>query len=506
MRRLLRGVSRLWGARPGGRDLALLVACGVGVALGLKPFGLWPLSLIALACGMALVVRQARPGAAAWAGFALGLGHFGLALSWIVSPFLVDAQTYGWMAPFAVVLMASGMALFWAFAAAFSAFAPRRMLALVAALSAVELARNYALTGFPWAQPGQVLIGTPVDQVAALVGANGLTGLMIGVAGLLALLRPAPVSVGLAVFAAAWGFGAVQLAQPAPPPQGAVLRLVQPNAAQNLKWDPGKAATFFDRLLAETSAPPEPGRPRPDLVIWPETALPYLVERQPELVTIITKAAQGAAVAVGRDRILGAQGWNNLTVYDAQGQTLGSYDKHHLVPFGEYIPFGDLLYDLFGIRAFAAKTGHAFTAGPGPAVLDLGGKLGKVLPLICYEADFPQDVRGAPGRADWILQVTNDAWFGTFSGPFQHAAQSRLRAIEAGLPLIRVANTGVTEVVDARGRVLASLPFGTQGHLDAALPGALSPTPYARFGDNPLLLWLAGSAALAFGRRRAPSA
>ena len=476
------------------------------MALGLEPFRLWPLALIALATGMALVVQEQRPGAAAWAGFAFGLGHFGLALSWIVSPFLVDAATYGWMAPFAVVLMAAGMALFWALAAGVSALAPRRMLALVAALSAVELARCYVLTGFPWAQPGQVMIGTPLDQVAALVGANGLAALVLGVAGLLAGMRAVPVIAGLAVFGGAWALGAVQLAKPAPAPQGALLRLVQPNAQQNLKWDPAQAATFFDRLLAETSAPPADGQPRPDLVIWPETALPYLVERQPELISIITDAAKGAAVAVGRDRIEGMQGWNTLTVYDASGGELGSYDKHHLVPFGEYIPFGDLMYDLFGVTAFTARTGRAFTAGPGPQVLDLGPLLGKVLPLICYEADFPQDVRGAPIRADWILQVTNDAWFGTFSGPFQHAAQSRLRAIEAGLPLVRVGNTGVTEVVDARGRVLASLPFGTQGHLDAALPGALPPTLYARFGDLPLLVWLAGCAGLAFRRRRAPSA
>ena len=476
------------------------------MALGLEPFRLWPLALIALATGMALVVQEQRPGAAAWAGFAFGLGHFGLALSWIVSPFLVDAATYGWMAPFAVVLMAAGMALFWALAAGVSALAPRRMLALVAALSAVELARCYVLTGFPWAQPGQVMIGTPLDQVAALVGANGLAALVLGVAGLLAGMRAVPVIAGLAVFGGAWALGAVQLAKPAPAPQGALLRLVQPNAQQNLKWDPAQAATFFDRLLAETSAPPADGQPRPDLVIWPETALPYLVERQPELISIITDAAKGAAVAVGRDRIDGMQGWNTLTVYDASGGELGSYDKHHLVPFGEYIPFGDLMYDLFGVTAFTARTGRAFTAGPGPQVLDLGPLLGKVLPLICYEADFPQDVRGAPIRADWILQVTNDAWFGTFSGPFQHAAQSRLRAIEAGLPLVRVGNTGVTEVVDARGRVLASLPFGTQGHLDAALPGALPPTLYARFGDLPLLVWLAGCAGLAFRRRRAPSA
>ena len=175
------------------------------------------------------------------------------------------------------------------------------------------------------------------------------------------------------------------------------------------------------------------------------------------------------------------------------------------MPFGEYIPFGDTLFDWMNISAFASKTGNGYTAGPGPQLLDLGPKLGHVLPLICYEAVFPQDLRGT-ARPDWLLQVTNDAWFGRLTGPFQHAAQARLRAIEQGLPLVRVANTGVTAVYDARGRETASLPFEVAAYLDAALPGPLPATPYARLGEGPLLVLLAclALALIAPLRRRRP--
>ncbi len=498
--------GQVWAARPGGRIWAVCIAAGLAVALGLQPFRLWPLAILGLAAGLAVIGRQSGPRQAAWAGFAFGLGHFALALGWIVEPFLVDAARYGWMAPFAVLFMAAGMALFWAVAAGVGSMAPRRMPGLVAAFGAAELARGYVLTGFPWAQPGQVLIDTPLVQLAAWVGPGGLTAALIAVAGLLAMARPVPVLAGVALLAGGWAAGSARLTRPEPQAPGAMLRLVQPNAAQNLKWDPDLAATFFDRLLSETAAAPARGAPRPDLVIWPETALPYLVEQSPELIGIITAAAQGSAVALGRQRVHDGRGWNSLTVYDPSGATLASYDKHHLVPFGEYIPLGDLAYDLFGLKAFAAQTGRAYTAGPGSRVLALGPRLGTALPLICYEAVFPQDVRSAPARPDWILQITNDAWFGSFSGPFQHAAQSQLRAVESGLPLIRVGNTGVTEVIDARGRVLASLPFGTQGHLDAALPGALPPTLYWRWGEWPLLVWLAGLATLAMAVRRRPGA
>jgi apolipoprotein N-acyltransferase len=315
----------------------------------------------------------------------------------------------------------------------------------------------------------------------------------------LASLRWRPALIAALTLAAAWAQGAWTLSHPLPDGPGATLRLVQPNAEQALKWDPELARRFLDRLLDATAAAPT-GPAAPDLVIWPETALPYLFEYHPELAPMIADAAQGATVALGVQRAEDGRYWNSLAVIEPDGRVSQTYDKHHLVPFGEYMPLGDLAYAWFGLSAFAAQHGAGYTAGPGPKLLDFGPVMGRALPLICYEAVFPQDVNAAPERPDWLLQITNDAWFGTLSGPFQHADQARMRAIEQGLPLIRVANTGVTAVYDARGRELAALPFGTEGHLDAALPAALGPTSFSRFGSWPILVLLAGLA-LALIRR-----
>lgn len=484
---------------PGRGHALAAVGLGALMALGLKPFDLWWVTLPALVAVIRLALRAA-PG---WTGWLAGLGYFGLGLSWIVDPFLVDAAQYGWMAPFALVLMAGGLSLFWALGFGLGARLLGRGAGLVAGLTAAEFLRGYALTGFPWALPGHVWTDTPVAQVDALTGPFGLTLLTLLAAVLAARLDLRGMVAGVALIGAGWVYGLYALAQPEPAARGLTFRLVQPDAAQDAKWDPVHAQTFYDRLMTATAAPAG-ALGKPDLVIWPETALPYLVEDNPGLPALIAEAGHGAPVVVGMQRVERAgdavRGWNSLAVYGAGGAVIAAYDKHHLVPFGEYVPLGDLAYDWFGIGAFAAQTGAAYTAGPGPRVLDLGPRLGKVLPLICYEAVFPQDLRVGT-RADWILQITNDAWFGTFSGPFQHEAQARLRAIEQGLPLVRVGNTGVTEVVDARGRVTAALPFGTEGYLDAALPGALAAPPYARWGEIPALMLLAGVAAWAMRRQ-----
>jgi apolipoprotein N-acyltransferase len=274
---------------------------------------------------------------------------------------------------------------------------------------------------------------------------------------------------------------------------------VQPNAEQSIKWEAARAQEFLDRLLTLTAQ----GSPA-DLTIWPETAVPYMLEYSPEVADMIVGASGGRPVALGIQREEAGRFYNSMRVLEGEGDETARYDKAHLVPFGEYIPFGDLAYDWFGLRAFAAQAGNTYSPGPGPQVLNLG-RFGRVLPLICYEAIFPRDVNAAPQRADWMLQITNDAWFGIWTGPFQHFAQARLRAVEQGLPLVRVANTGMTAVVDARGRVVDQLPFGTLGALDARIPGALTPTVYARWGDGPVALLLAGLALLAMMGRRRPS-
>jgi apolipoprotein N-acyltransferase len=501
MRLTFRRLAQGFAGRP---KVGLAFGLGAAMALGQAPLGLWWVTLPALAVLLHHLARQSVAGAV-WMGWFAGAGYFAVSLNWIVSPFMVDIAKDGWMAPFAVVLMAFGLALFWAAACGAALFSRVPLLGLVAGLSLAELARGYVLTGFPWALVGHIWIDLPPAQVSALIGPSGLTLLTIAAAALAAYARPAPVAAGVALIAAMWGFGLWQLAQPAPTAPGVVLRLVQPNAPQDAKWDPANAQKFFDRLMSATAAPATASLGKVDLVIWPETALPYLVIDNPDLPAMIGAAAGGAPVVVGMQRVAGNRGWNSLQVYGPDGATLASYDKHHLVPFGEYIPLGDTAFDVFGISAFSAKTGNAYSVGSGPAVLDLGPRLGHVLPLICYEAVFPQDLRG-PSRPDWLLQITNDAWFGTISGPFQHAAQARLRAVEQGLPLVRVANTGVTQVVDARGRVTASLPFGTDGFLDATLPGPLPITPYARWGEIPVLVLLGGLLLTILVRRRRPLA
>ena len=495
MRRRWRPFAGSW---PG--LLRLFVAAGLGAAMatGQAPWGLWWLAFPALIGLMALVATSER--GAGWVAWVAGAAYFAVALNWIVQPFLIDAQDYAWMAPFAVVFLSVGLALFWAVAGWGSTRFADRAMGFALMLSIVELARGYVLTGFPWALIGHIWIGLPPAQLAALIGPSGLTLITVVAAAAFCTLRPLRMAGGAALIAAAWVFGLWQLGQPDPAARAVTLRIVQPDAEQQMKWDPEKAQIFFQRLLDYTAE-----GPLPDLTIWPETAVPYLLEDYPEVATAIAAAGRGNPVLTGIQRVepAGWRFWNSLAVIGPGGAVTATYDKHHLVPFGEYIPFGDLAYNLLGLRAFAAQAGNGYTPGTGPAILDLGAKLGRALPLICYEAVFPQDLRAADGRADWILQITNDAWFGTKSGPYQHLAQAQLRAIEQGLPLVRAANTGISGVIDARGRILTRLGLGEQGFLDVPLPGALPITPYARWGEVPVLLLLGALALLlSFSRKR----
>lgn len=484
--------GRLWHRLP-----LLELAIGATASLGLAPFGFWPATPAAL--GLALW-HLSGPGPARRAGaraLFVGVGYFGAGLAWIVEPFLVDAATYGWMAPFALILMALGGGLFWAVpvwtACRLAASPPARGIAIAAALLVSEWLRGWIFTGFPWAQPGQAWLGSPVAQLAAAGGQLGLTALSLTLAALpVVFLRASGRRAGWAGLAASalllagvWAGGAARLAAPDPAPTTIVLRLVQPDADQALKWDPGWAAEFYRRLLAGSAGPTAEGR-IPDAVIWPETAVSFLLNEAGPVLPQMAGSAGGAMLLTGMQRAEGARWYNSLVAVSPDGAARPVYDKFHLVPFGEYIPWGDAMARL-GITAFAAQNGFGYSPGPGPAVLRIGA-LPPFQPLICYEAVFPQHLRAtASARPEWLLQVTNDAWFGGFSGPWQHLAQARLRAIETGLPLIRVANTGITAAIDARGRVIAGLGLGAQGRIDVTLPGALPPTPWLARGDAPLV-------------------
>lgn len=478
---------------------AYALMSGAVTALGLAPFDLWFVALLGLAAGVYLFLSARDTRQTALIGWGFGSGYFAVGLNWIVEPFAVDAARYLWMAPFAMVFMSTGLALFWAAAFWGARFLGKngthvaRVLALAVCLSGAELARSYVFTGFPWALISQIWVQTDVIQVISILGPHGLTLLTLIAVGLsvaaifingwpvrLAALAPAAALAATGVF---WPDNVPQVQADAP-----VVRLVQPNAAQRDKWNPAKIPIFFQRQVEFTREPAQGGG-RPDLIVWPETAVPTLLEYADEAFGAIAEAAQGSPVVVGIQRRSGYRLFNSMVTLNGQGEVAGLYDKSHLVPFGEYIPFGSVLGQ-FGLRGMAAQDGNGFSAGPGPVLLDLG-PIGRALPLICYEAIFPQDVNAAPERPDFLLQITNDAWFGKFSGPYQHLAQARMRAIEQGLPMMRAANTGVSAMIDARGNITAQLGLDQAGFVDAVLPAKLAPTIYSQSGDIPISALLA---------------
>ncbi|MGB3317392.1 MAG: apolipoprotein N-acyltransferase, partial [Albidovulum sp.] len=493
--------------RPDGLRLALAALLGAVMALGQAPWSLWWLAVPALTFLTLLIAVERRAMQAVWLGWIAGAGYFAASLFWIVEPFFVDAGTYGWMAPFALLFMSFGMALFWALSAGIGALGRGpcpRAVGFAIGLTATDLLRGYIFTGFPWALIGHIWIGTPVAQAAALVGPVGLSALTAFAAALPVLARATPTRIGLAALSVTalggvWAIGTARLAKPEAPRDPAIqVRLIQPNAAQHLKWRGDMWRIFLDRQMEQTA---EPAKEPLDLIVWPETAVPFLLSDSGGFFKALSERSGGVPVVVGIQREEGLRFFNSLAAIDGEARVTAVYDKWHLVPFGEYIPFGDVMAR-FGITAFAAQQGNGYSPGPGPRILDLG-RAGQVLPLICYEAVFPQDLRMKDDRPDWILQITNDSWFGNIAGPYQHLAQAQLRAIEQGLPLLRSANTGVTAVIDAKGRIKNDLALNTQGVLDTAVPPSLAPTLYARTGDIPAtILVIAALSGLILVRRR----
>ncbi len=484
-----------------GRNLAgLCFGLGMLIGAGQPPFPLQPLALVALAWLLHLLCRAPGPWPAFWMALAAGAGNFALSLNWIVNPFLVDPLRHGWMAPFALALMSVGLALFWGVAAGLAHHARWRLPGLVLAFAAADLLRGHVFSGFPWALFGHIPLGTPAEQLGALVGGYGLGLAVLALAALPVASRWFGSVAMVAGVAAAVIWGTARQSVPDAGATAAVLRLVQPNIAQSIKWDPDTARANFDLLLDLTVTPP--GGAAPSLAVWPETAVPFAI-REGEGAAV-AMGALGLPVAAGFQRSDGSRVWNSLAIFGPGGTVAQPYDKVHLVPFGEYLPSGDLLYDLFGLTAFAAEEGFSYTTGTEAKLMDFGPGFGIARPLICYEAIFPEEI-GTGQRPEWLVQVTNDAWFGTLTGPYQHFAQGRLRAIEQGLPLVRASNTGISAVIDARGRIAvdtvgapAMLGMGVAGVIDAALPPALPAPPYARLGDWPLTALLIAGLILAF--------
>lgn len=465
------------------------VALGMG---GLGAFGQAPydhpfLLLAALAGAMALFQRSATPQQAAAIGWGFGVGYFLHSLTWLLSPFMVDAERYAWMAPFALVLMCCGLALFWMAAFCLSRWLSPKIWPLIFCLSAAELLRGYVFTGFPWGQFSQALVDTWSGQGLAVIGPYGMTLVFVGMAVLFCFgvtaFRHKPL-IGITFNFVLVGLLIIPFDRGTTPLTDATIRLVQPNAAQKDKWNPEMIPVFFKRQLDFTQTAPPNGGPKPDLILWAETAIPWPLDIAGGALSQISVAASGTPVVLGVQRRDGMQFYNSAVLVGQGAEVLATYDKHHLVPFGEYVPFGDVLANV-GISSFASQLGNGYSSGPGAQLMDLG-RVGKALPLICYEAVFARHVNETNERPAFLMQLTNDAWFGKGQGPLQHLAQARMRAIEQGLPMARVANTGVSAMIDPWGQITHSLALNTAGFLDAPLPKPRAATPYSRFGEWPI--------------------
>ena len=516
-----------WGWKRAG--IALLA--GALSSLAMAPFNAWPILFVTLPVAV-WQIDGAGAGqwrgvpAAALTGWWFGLGYFVPGLYWIGYAFLVDADTFAWLLPFAILGLPAYLALFTALgfglARLFWTRDASRVIALAASLTMSEWLRGHTLTGFPWNTLGYALTEPlALAQTASLIGLWGLTFLAVAIFASAAVLidgtsrgrKPwiAPV-LALVLLLAMTVFGAIRLSQqPTVLLANTKLRIMQPNLQQDARFNYSAKAEVMKKYLTlsdRASGPQSTGVRDVNILIWPESAFPFFLTREadamaeiadllPKGTVLITGSVRAPDVPPGT-RITRA--YNSVYVIDHDGNVLSVYDKLHLVPFGEFLPFQDLM-EKIGFEQLTRVQG-GFIPGTRRHSMDVPNAP-RMLPLICYEAIFPGNVVDRNDRPGWIVNLTNDGWFGISTGPYQHLQQARLRAIEQGLPLVRAANTGISAVIDPMGRVVAELGLGLEGVLDSGLPAAIPPTPFARAGDVPITIILAAAWFYVIRRRAA---
>ena len=476
--RMLPRVSALRGFR------ADLAACGAGgvAALALPPVHALPLLLMCVPVLLTLLNAASRPLAAARRGWWFGFGFNVVGLYWITEAILFEAARFWWLVPLAVPALAAVLAAFVAVAAWAARWARpggHRVLALGGAWVLADLARQFVASGFPWNPLGSVwefpgLAGDVLIQPAALVGVHGLTLVTVLLAATPVLgWRSRIAGCALLVVWGSWGF--VRSAQTQPSAPGLTAVLVQGNIAQGQKWNRALVTEIFDRYLALTADGLARAGDEPAVVIWPETASPFQLETDAPAREAIAQVTGDTPALVGAVRFSpGGRPRNSLFALTAGGRVGSIYDKWHLVPFGEYQP----TWAAVGIQLVP---GGGFESGPGPRTMHVAG-LPPFGVLICYEAIFSAQVVDRSNRPAWLVNVTNDAWFGNSTGPRQHLATARMRAVEEGLPLLRAANTGISAAFDAFGHEVGRLGMEQTGVLVVKLPPALPPPLFAAFG------------------------
>ncbi len=517
MERLAEKIMLTWGWR----RMALAFAAGLVSVLALPPVSFFAAMFISMPVLVWLLDGASGPADAGFlgrlrpafvTGWWFGFGYFTGGLWWLGAALLVEADLFAWALPLAVLGLPAVLALFFGVATALARLlwgdGFGRIAALAAAFGLAELGREFLLSGFPWNALGMTAMPVPLMmQPAGLVGLDGMTVLAVYIfssPALLATRRGALPGLGLAVVLIVAGLGYgwdVMRAPQGAPDDAPVFRIVQPDIDQAAKWQLGDQDRIFDELLRLSALPPEPGGVRPDYIVWPETAIPFLLTDNPGALTRIADVLEvGQTLIAGAVRVEPGQGgtagryYNSIYVIDDDGEITGAADKAHLVPFGEYLPFEGLL-KRFGLETIAQTFG-GFSAASARRFLSLPGGI-EAVPLICYEAIFPALAEVDGQRGQLLLNVTNDGWFGHTPGPYQHFQQARLRAVETGLPMIRAANSGISALIDPLGRVGRLLPLGAKGVLDVPLPEPKP--PLATYENRRWAFWAIFTIMVLFG-------
>ncbi|WP_370853021.1 apolipoprotein N-acyltransferase [Pararhizobium haloflavum] len=425
-------------------------------------------------------------------GWWFGFGYFVAGLWWLGAALLVEADSFAWAIPLAVLGLPALLAIFFGLgttlARAIWSDGFGRIAALAFGLTIAEWLRSFAFTGFPWNTIGYGAMPVPLAmQSVTVVGLIGVTLLAIVVFSVPALVATRRglfqgLSCASVIVAAHLGFGAYELSQAASDAAGAnaaIVRIVQPSIPQEMKWSAAERDAIFNAHLELTNRPPEVEGAVPSLIVWPETSVPYILTEAPRALGAIAEALDdGQHLAAGAVRVddsrpaAGTRYYNSITVIGDGGEITAAADKVHLVPFGEYLPFEDFLTSL-GLSAIA-ETPQGFSAAAERTLLDIGETI-TALPLICYEAIFPLDLAAIESPPDIILNVTNDAWYGATPGPYQHFRQAQIRALETRTPMVRAANNGISAVTDSYGRIVDGLALNAVGVIDAPIPERVVP-------------------------------
>jgi apolipoprotein N-acyltransferase len=524
LRRAALAIILAWGWKRAG----LALVAGALSALAMAPLNAWPVLFLTFPAAVWLIDgagagRWRGVPAAAMSGFWFGLGYFVVGLYWIGYAFLVDAPTFAWLMPLAVLGLPAYLALFTAAGFALARLLwtrdASRLLALAISLTITEWLRGHLLSGFPWNSFGYALSEPlALAQTASLIGLWGMTFLAVAIFASPAVLidggsrgrNPwiAPVAALMLLIVMAV-FGTVRLSLQPTVLTKVKLRIMQPNLQQDVKFNYAAKQEVMQKYLTlsdRASGPQSTGVRDVQILIWPESAFPFFLTREADaMAQIADLLPKGTVLISGSVRapelppgVRITRAYNSIYVIDHDGGVLQVYDKLHLVPFGEYLPFQHLMEKLGFVQLTRVQGG--FIPGTRRRAMEIPDAP-RALPLICYEAIFPGDIAAGDDRPGWIINLTNDGWFGISTGPYQHLQQARLRAVEEGLPVVRAANTGISAVIDPSGRIVARLGLGIEGVLDANLPSALPPTVYTRIRDIPAAVIMAAALLLVIRRR-----